>query len=319
MFRPLIPPLCELVRSVRKAFRPGRRRAQFAASRREVRHWRFMTQWKPGARTAVMALVLSATAVVFPRLSRTQPVPPPERTEPAGPVKETLHYTVEWRLVTAGKARLSLTPHPEPPSGSEPEAESEVKWRAGLHLESVGLVSKLFKVNNDYYALLNRELCALNSHLMTNEGSKKRETTVDFRREDHKAFYLERDLVKNVEASTHEIDVPDCVHEVVGGLYLLRNMDLEPGQSVEIPVSDGKKSVSAKVEVERREKVKTPSGVYDTTRYEIFLFNNVLYRRSGRLFVWLSNDPSRLPVQIRVRLQFHIGTITLQLEKIERT
>jgi hypothetical protein len=52
-------------------------------------------------------------------------------------------------------------------------------------------------------------------------------------------------------------------------------------------------------------------------RYEIHLFNNVLYRRRAYLYVWLTDDRRRLPVQIRVRMQFTIGTITLQLEKRE--
>jgi len=44
----------------------------------------------------------------------------------------------------------------------------------------------------------------------------------------------------------------------------------------------------------------------------------VLYKRSAHLYVWLSDDARKLPVQIRVRMQFTIGTITLQLAKEER-
>jgi len=105
------------------------------------------------------------------------------------------------------------------------------------------------------------------------------------------------------------------VHDVFGGLYLLRTMRLEPGQSVQVPVSDGKKSASAKVEAQARETVKTPSGNYKSIRYEAYLFNDVLFRRSGHLYFWLSDDARKLPVQIRVKMQFTIGTITLQLEK----
>jgi hypothetical protein len=35
------------------------------------------------------------------------------------------------------------------------------------------------------------------------------------------------------------------------------------------------------------------------------------------MYVWVSDDARRLPVQLRVRMQFLIGTITLQLEKEE--
>jgi hypothetical protein len=42
-----------------------------------------------------------------------------------------------------------------------------------------------------------------------------------------------------------------------------------------------------------------------------------LYKRPAHLEIWLSDDRRRLPVQIRVRMPFTIGTITLQLEKHE--
>jgi len=65
--------------------------------------------------------------------------------------------------------------------------------------------------------------------------------------------------------------------------------------------------------------VKTPAGTYKTVRYEAYLFNDVIYRRSGRLYIWLTDDRRRLPVQVQVRLHLAIGTITLQLEKEEKT
>src|SRR5262249_9148085 len=128
---------------------------------------------------------------------------------------------------------------------------------------------------------------------------------------------LERDLSRNVTVLAQETDVPTCVYDVAGGLYFMRTLNLEPGQSTQVPVSDGKKSVMARVEAQQREEIKTPAGTFKTIRYEVFLFNNVLYRRNAHLYVGLSEDRNRLPVQIRVRMQIAIGTITLQLEKHE--
>lgn len=47
------------------------------------------------------------------------------------------------------------------------------------------------------------------------------------------------------------------------------------------------------------------------------MLNGVIYSRKGRAFVWLTNDSRHLPVQIRLRMQFPIGTVTLQLAKEE--
>ncbi len=106
--------------------------------------------------------------------------------------------------------------------------------------------------------------------------------------------------MKNAVVVSKEIDIPACVHDVVGGLYFMRTLNLEPGQSAQVPVSDGKKSVMAKIEAQAREDVKTPAGTFKTMRYEIYLFNGVLYGRSAHLLLWLTDDRRRLPVQVRV-------------------
>lgn len=240
-----------------------------------------------------------------------QPVPsqqPHNGTAPRPP-SEVLSYTIEWRLIHAGNARLAWSPK---------QSNGAPGWQANLSLESVGLVSRLYKVNNEYSSVLDERLCAASSLLTAREGSRHKETSVIYDAGRKKAVYREHDLKNNVEKS-QEIDIPACVHDVIGALYQLRTMRLQPGQTANLPISDGKKSVSARVEVQERETIKISGKTYKTVRYEAHLFNNVLYRRSGRLFLWLTDDERGLPVQIRIRLPFYIGTVTLQLEKEQRT
>jgi len=223
------------------------------------------------------------------------------------PSRESLFYTVEWRLITAGKARLDWNALPGPRGGFESK----------LHLESVGLVSKLFRVLDDYTSQLNPSLCVLASNSVTHEGVRHREAKITFDYDAHKASYLERDTARNTILLQQETEIPSCAHDVIGGLYFMRTLNLDPGQPVQAPVSNGKKVVSARIEAQQREDVKTPAGTFKTIRYELFLFNNVLWSRSGHLYIWLTDDRRRIPVQIRFRLPVTIGTITLQLEKVE--
>jgi hypothetical protein len=224
------------------------------------------------------------------------------------PAKETLAYNIEWRLFTAGKAKVELT------STAQPRPTVQ----ANLHLESAGIVSKLFKVEDDYSANMNAGYCAQSVQMTAQEGNRLRETKITFDSETKKATYLERDRAKNnAVVLSQETEIPACVHDVLGGLFFIRTLNLEPGQSTTIPVSDGKKSVMVKVEAQAREDVKTPAGAFKTIRYEVYLFNGVLYKRSAHVNLWVSDDRRRLPVQIRVRMTFTIGTINLQLEKHE--
>ena len=247
-------------------------------------------------------LVLAAVPACFPQSANTPGAGGPQPAELPG--HETLFYNVEWRLINAGRARLDF---------QREGGGAQVK----IHLESVGLVSTLYKVDDTYSATLNPSLCAETVEMSAHEGPRSRETRITFDGGTHRADYLERDRIKNTVMSQHEIEIPSCVHDVLGGLMYMRTLNLEPGQSAMATVSDGKKSVLAKVEAQSREDIKTPEGVFHTICYEVYLFNNVLFRRPAHLHIWLTDDRRRLPVQLQVRMQFTIGTITLHLLKHE--
>ncbi len=216
----------------------------------------------------------------------------------------TFDFSAEWRLIAAGTIRMSW----------KPSAGEATAGHGGLEIKTGGMVGKLYPVHDLYTVALAPGFCATKAELTIQEGNRRRQTTATFA--DRKARFEERDLVKNTSAQA-EVDVPVCVHDVVGGLLALRKMKMEPGARLTIPVSDGKRFGNVDVHVLGRESVKTPAGVFSALRCEVFLMNGVVYQRSGRLFVWISEDEKRLPVQIQVRLQLLIGTITLRLVKEE--
>lgn len=222
---------------------------------------------------------------------------------------ETLHYTVDWRLISAGTAVVSMKPN---------ALGANQGFTADVRLTSSGLLDKLFHVQDVYHADYEAGYCAVQSTLDAAEGKRHRETKINFDRTQKKASSVERDLIANGKVvKQSEVEIPPCVHDLVGGLFMLRTLRLEPGQSATLPLSDGKKSVAAKIEAQEWEEIKTKAGTFKTLRYEAFIFNNVLYPRNARLTVWVTDDARRLPVQMRVKMQFTIGTVTLSLDKIE--
>jgi len=216
---------------------------------------------------------------------------------------EKFSFDVEWRLITAGRTDLTW----EQGAGG---------FTGQLALRSTGLVSRLFKVNDIYDARGSHELCATETRLQAEEGDRKRDTLV--RWNGTKSHYLERDLLKNKVVLEQNLDVPPCVHDVLAALAKLRSLrTLGPGQSATLPISDGKKFVMARIDGQERERVSTKLGQFQTIRYEAFLFNEVLFKRSARLLIWISDDERRIPVQVQVRMRIHIGNVTFQLDKVE--
>jgi len=251
----------------------------------------------PGRLISHVAGACLALSTVPSSLPQSKPASEPAVTFPS---QETLVYSVEWRLIDAGEARLIQNPK-----------------HSKLRLESTGLVSKLYKLDDTYDLDMEGDYCALGTTLDAMERTRHRETKVIYDYSKGKASYVERDLIKNSVMKTAETEIPACTHDIIGALHKLRTLKLEPGQSTMMAVSDGKKSASARIEAQQSEQIKTTAGTFNTVRYEAFVFGGVLYARKAQLLIWISDDPRRLPVQIRIRLSFPVGTITLYLEKEE--
>jgi hypothetical protein len=240
------------------------------------------------------------------RSNKNSPSPAPADAKPDPLVLKTLSpvekltFDVEWRLVHAGTVII----------------ESQ-KAHADMKIESAGLVSSLYKVNDTYTVDYDEPFCAGHSLMDSQEGKRHHESKTTFDRVNNRASFLERDVLKDVVLHSDEVAIPNCVHEVIGAFLRLRAQPVEPGQSTQLPMSDGRRTAAVRVDAQGREEIKTPAGAFRTVRYEVHMLNSVIYTRRGQVFVWLSEDPLHLPVQIRLRMQFPIGTVTLQLLKEE--
>ena len=211
---------------------------------------------------------------------------------------EKLVYNVQWRLVRSGTVTIE-------PGLSESHA----------HLESAGLLSALFKIEDTYSVRYDANSCALSTRFDAVEGKHHRETVVTYDKNQHRASFVQRDLSNNTVMRSGDTEIPDCPHDLLAGLMLLRGNRLEPGQSTTVVVSDGRRTGNVKLEAQEREEITTPAGTFKTIRYEADIFNGVIYMRKGRAFIWTTDDADRTPVEIKLRMAFPIGTVTLDLEK----
>jgi hypothetical protein len=221
------------------------------------------------------------------------------------PTAERLTYGVEWRFVTAGNIQVQLTP------------VTSTTWETRLNISSAGIVNSLYYVKDEYSARMDSAFCAATSTFNVIEGKRRRITTLNFDSIARKVRYEERDLVKNTVAS-QVVEVPSCTHEVTGAFAWIRTQPLEPGKSLIVPMTDGKRFAAVRVDAQRRETITVNGTQYQTIRYEAFLFDNVLYRRKGTLQLWMTDDAERLPVQIRLGLGFPVYNILLTLQKREK-
>jgi hypothetical protein len=215
---------------------------------------------------------------------------------------ETLDYDISWRIFGAGKARMSLALDPTTPP----------VWRATVEANSAGIVSRLYKVEDVFRStFLNGTLCSRQILKNMNEGARHREIHIDFQEQRRMAVLRETDTARNRPVRQAENPIPPCAFDVVSALYYVRTQNLDPGKTFQVPLNDGGRTILIDVEVQGREEIKTPSGVFQTIRIEPQVFGGTLFKRSGRMQVWLSDDASHRLIQLKARL--FIGTITAVL------
>lgn len=100
--------------------------------------------------------------------------------------------------------------------------------------------------------------------------------------------------------------------DVLSAFFYLRLLPLR--DSVDIPCFDDKKNYMLRVLVLGKEKVKTKVGKFDCLILEPKLASPGIFLKSGRMKVWVTDDPERVPVKLAFKLPF-LGHITCILEK----
>lgn len=231
---------------------------------------------------------------------------PAQQPQPSRfPFPEVLTYRVEWGLVPAGTVNLEFR-HSD--TGA---------WNIKLDLESSGVLNHFHRVQDKYTVSSNENFCPSSALLDAQEGIKHKITRLTFDARQKAVDYFEHDLVKNTDKQ-QRLAVPACTQEIAGGLAKLGEISLPPGRSVSLPLTDGKKLAYARIDAQAKETVAIDGKKYQTVRYEAFIFDNVLYRRKGRVFLWLTDDGDRVPVQMRIQLGFPVGNISLELEKQQK-
>jgi Protein of unknown function (DUF3108) len=224
-------------------------------------------------------------------------------------VGEKLSYDVYWKIFDAGTATMMLV--------DRVWYRNEEMYKVNAVVRSAGVVSSLFKVVDVFESYFHtKELCSYRIMKDLLEGRRHRSTVVTFEQRSLKALMEDKDLtkpesgVKRVESS-----IPGCVQDVISALYVVRTKNLKVGESIHFPINDRGRTYDVYVEIQALEEIRTPVGSFQTLRLEPRVFGG-LFKSRGRLFVWVTNDRAKMPVQLKARM--NIGTITAALSQVSK-
>ncbi len=210
-------------------------------------------------------------------------------------------YSAEWHLITAGTGMVRME-----------VAGTDRKVTATA--ESTGAVNVIFPVHDRFESHFNPQtFCSLSIFKHSEEGARKRETSIHFDYAGKKSMLDEKNL-KTGETKHVENDLASCTTDVITGFYYLQSLPLLLGAIYEFPISDGKTTI-VHATVEKREQIKVPAGTFPAVLVTAEATSGPLQSK-GKVWVWYSDDASHTPVLMRAKLGW--GTLLFRLQRIEK-
>lgn len=97
-------------------------------------------------------------------------------------------------------------------------------------------------------------------------------------------------------------------YDSLSSFFYLRTIPLKVGTSYFIDIYDCKRLWNTEVKVLRREEIDTPLGRFKTVVIHPLLKSEGIFARTGDIFIWLTDDDRRIPVQMKSKVV--VGSIT---------
>lgn len=245
---------------------------------------------------------------------------PNSEAVPAATRKNTPGYAIQPPLRTAGeflateweKLTYQISMFGLPVGTAELEAKNERgEVRITLRVKSNSVLSSLYPVDD----LVETRHIGGNfilTRIRQQEGSFRSDRGFSIMLREKKVFWIDR----LTNRSTTEPIPNDEVLDIISGLYYLRNRPLQVGKTELLQVFDSDTYTPLPVEVLRREQVRLPGfRNADTIVIKPLLKTDGIFKRTGDVTIWLTDDDFRAPVKVETQIPF--GRVTVELLSAE--
>jgi hypothetical protein len=217
-------------------------------------------------------------------------------------MSERLRYRGYWMGIPVGWAELSVS------------YEEDEEGRPILHFRSkawsTGIFGRIYPVEDqvDSYFDLNN-LRPLRYRIKQSEGNHKHDKRIDFDHSSGKATYSKDQEPPRV------FDVTPGIQDPLSSLYYLRMQKMEVGKPVEVKSFVRRQNAVIEVEVLRISVIETGFGILDTYLVSPSSQYEGIFKKSGRIKVWLSADELKIPIRIESRIA--VGAIMGVLKEVD--
>ncbi|NQT23929.1 DUF3108 domain-containing protein [candidate division KSB1 bacterium] len=213
-------------------------------------------------------------------------------------VGEYLEFDIAYGVIKAGTATMAVL--------DTLTWEHRPVYLIRTTASSNSFFSSLYKVRDRVESLMDVDgLFSWKFEKHLREGRYKADRYEAFDQINQRVIYQQKDT----------ISAPLYVQDILASFYFVRTQPLEIGKSIDIDNFADGKVYPLRVLVHRKEQIKVPAGKFDCIVVEPVLREEGLFKQTGKLTIWLTDDDRRMPVLMKSKIL--VGSIDVRLKSYE--
>lgn len=212
--------------------------------------------------------------------------------------RERFVYKAKWGVVEAGEAVIETLP------------DEYVNGRRFYHFvmttRTNSTIDRIYKLRERQDSYVDQNFTHSVQYEKRSMGSHPREVVVYFNWKQMNATYV------NFGEPEKPVSIVPGTFDPLSLFFAIRTHDFREGNSILIPITDGKKLISTKAVVQGRERIVVNERAYDT--YVVvpdFDLRKAFEKGRPDMKIWITADDRRIPIKIESRQRF--GKVVLEL------
>lgn len=228
-------------------------------------------------------------------------------------VGEKLTFKVRYGFIKAGEASMEIR-------RKVPIADREA-FEIVSTAKSARTFDFFFKVRDRVESYIDTQgIFSWKFKKQLREGSYKFDLIVNYDQYNGKADvsmirYHNEEPLKIKKKENFSIDIPRYVLDILAAFYYIRTQKLRIGVPIYMTNHDNKKVYNLRVLIQKREVIDVKAGKFRCIMVQPQLRGEAIFKQKGKLWVWLTDDEYKIPVQMKSAV--FVGNITTELTKIE--
>ncbi|MFA4985970.1 MAG: DUF3108 domain-containing protein [Candidatus Brocadiia bacterium] len=269
---------------------------------------------------AVVAAIGFARAEDSPKPSPSSsssvtPSPTPTPLPTLSPYKldlkpgEKHSYEITWQNISGGTGDIKVMEKVK-------DADSTY-YLLHMSASSSPLVSVFYKVEDLFVSRVDPKTGrALRFERHIREGKTYREETVDFDYAAQKAYYVQTKNIKNPPRKM-EFPLPSSVLDPLSALFYLRGVDLQPGETVRLPMHSNEEDWALNLKVSAIVGLRV-TGIGKFSAYKLMpqTKEDALFMAKGAMTVWVEKTTR---VILKAEVNIPIGSVVIRLVRAENS